>query len=510
MTSMTTHLAQLDGRIQSSGIWRSIRAAACSISVVGALSLLACSYFYVWHVPWFEQRVAPTIAIAHGQSIYHMPDSGPLISCTYAPLSYLAFLPIALLHNLWAMFAAGSLMATLYLLLPIYLAIRRLVLSGRLGRSDGRFLLLFGFVAIVFLRPLNYVATIASADSPAICLMALSLLILYWDLERPQWTTAALSSLALVASVGCKQNMLIAALVVIAAAFYGFSRRFAWRYLALTAIWVALLFAIVPAIYGNLHVIYFNNVVIPSHIPVIKRNFFFGGYEMGQYSALLLIFLVGMEILRSFSATAGERNQARPRFTLAFFAVAAIMVPVSIRTYAVVGGDVNAFSHAVYFLLLGTILWSGGLIVPLRENGRTVRALELWMTSGLLLLLASGMPTRFTWQEVAIMRRTPPAVEAYRYDRQHPGEVYFPSNSVATYLAEGKFYETDWGVLNLAVAGQSLRREDVFRYLPAQATYLAVPKGFLPLYFLTPLIAPHLIAAQVPGLENFSVYRLER
>jgi hypothetical protein len=132
------------------------------------------------------------------------------------------------------------------------------------------------------------------------------------------------------------------------------------------------------------------------------------------------------------------------------------------------------------------------------------------MISGALLLLASGMPMRFTWQEIALMQRTPPAVEAYKYDKQHPGEVYFPSNSVATYLAEGKFYETDWGILNLAVAGQSLRREDVFRYLPTQAEYLAVPKGFLPLYFLTPLITPHLIAAQVPGLENFSVYRLER
>jgi hypothetical protein len=487
-----------------------IRAVATAVLILSAVSLLGASYFYVWHVPWFEQRVIPTIAIAHGQSIYHMPESGPLIGCTYAPLSYLAFLPIAVFRNIWAIFAAGSLMATCYLLLPIYLALRHLVGRGGLRRSDGRFLLLFGFAAIAFLRPLNYVATIASADSPAICLMALSLLLLFWNLERPRSTTAALSSLAMVASVGCKQNMLIAAVAVVAAVFYGFSRRFAWRYLALSVLWTALLLGIVVAIYGDLHVVYFNNISIPSHIPVEKRNFFFGGYQMYEYSGLLLIFLAGMGILHSFSSARAAWFQARPRFILVFFAVALAMAPVSIRTYSVVGGDVNSFSHSVYFLLLGTILATANLIVSARADEQMAKALELWMISGALLLLASGMPMRFTWQEIALMQRTPPAVEAYRYDRQHPGEVYFPSNSVATYLAEGKFYETDWGVLNLAVAGQSLHRQDVFRYLPTQAKYLAVPKGFLPLYFLTPLIAPHLIPADLPGLANFSVYLLER
>ena len=81
---------------------------------------------------------------------------------------------------------------------------------------------------------------------------------------------------------------------------------------------------------------------------------------------------------------------------------------------------------------------------------------------------------------------------------------------MATYLAEGKFYETDWGVLNVSVAGIKLQSKDVFPYLPANAKYVAMPKGFLPLYFLTPLIAPHLIAASLPGLENFSIYLLER
>lgn len=497
--------------VTRSQVLSGIRSVSSAVMLVASISLLVFSYDFAWHVPWFEQRVLPTIAVAHGQSIYHMPGSGPLIGCTYAPLSYLAFLPVAALGNVWAIFAAGSVMATCFLLLPVYLALRHLVRTRGLEQRDGRFLLLFAFVGMMFLRPLNYVASIASADSPAICLMALSLLILYWDLDRPRWATAALSSLALVASVGCKQNMLIAAVVVLIIAFYFFGRNFAGRYLAFSALWIFLLMGAAVAIYGDLHVIYFNNVVIPSHIPVEKKNLFFGSYQVCEYGAALGVFLIGMVALRFLSPPEVAEFKTGPRqFPLAFFAVAAAMIPVSIRTYAVVGGDVNSFSHAVYFLLLGTILVCADLIVSTGSEGKMAIVLELWMITSGLLLLASGMPTQFNWQRIAIMGRPLPAVEAYKFDQQHPGEVYFPSNSVATYLAEGKFYETDWGVLNLAVAGQQLRREDIFRNLPSGAKYLAVPKGFLPLYFLTPLIAPHLVPANLPGLENFSVYILER
>ena len=497
--------------MRSTASWKAVRVMASVLLILAAVSLLALSYYDAWHAPWFEQRVIPTIALAHGQSIYHMPTSGPLIGCTYAPLSYLAFLPLAAFQNLWMIFAAGSLMATCFLLLPLYLTLQRLVRKNGLSRTDGRLLLLLGFVAIVFLQPLNYVASLVSADSPAICFMALSLLTLYWNQERPRWTTAALSSLALAASIGCKQNMLFAAAVIVAAVFYFFSRRFAWRYLALTIFWGALLLGITAAIYGDLRVVYFNNVTIPSHILIKRGNLFFGAYQLYEYSAALLVFLAGMGLLRALSSAGAAEFQAQPRFTLTFFAVAAAMAPVSIRTYAMLGGDVTSFAHAIYFLLLGAVLTvAEKLIAAAESEGRTARVIELWMIISMLLMLASGTPMRFGWQKTGIKYRTPTSVEAYKYDRQNPGEVYFPSNSVATYLAEGKFYETDWGVLNLAVAGQSPKREDVFRYLPSEAKYLAVPKDFLPPYYLFPLITPHLIHAKVAGLENFSVYLLER
>ena len=66
------------------------------------------------------------------------------------------------------------------------------------------------------------------------------------------------------------------------------------------------------------------------------------------------------------------------RFFFAFFAVAAVMAPVSIRTYAVVGGDVNSFSHSIYFLLLGTILAAADLSFrqDLMTYGRGTRLMD--------------------------------------------------------------------------------------------------------------------------------------
>ncbi len=488
--------------------WMWPRVLASILLTLAALGFLACSYVDAWHTPWLEQRIVPTIALAHGLSIYHMPGSGPLIGTTYAPLSYLVFLPIAVFSHVLPVFAAGSLLSTFLMLLPLALALGFQVKGNRLSRSDAWLLFVFGFVALVFLRPFNYVVSMVDSDAPAICFMTLSLLILYWKLEAPSRAMPAWSSLLLVLSIGCKQNMLVAGIVVLLTTVYFFGRAVAVRYVAWTILWGVCALGTVAAIYGNLRVVYFNNVTVPTHIHVEKGSLVFGTYDTYQYGAALVLFLVGVCLIWFLSAA-----EARPRsgrFLLAFFAVAAVMVPVSIRTYAIVGGDANAFSHALYFLLVGSILTAAELIAALGRQPRPVAALRCWTIAAAFLLLASGAPMRFDRARIQLMRETPAALAAYRYDLQHPGEVYFPSNSVATYLAEGRLYETDWGVLNLTVAGQALNRQDVLRYLPPDAKYLAVPRGIVQPEYLYPFFSPHRIPAKVPGLENFWVYLLER
>ena len=492
---------------RSAGNFRLI---ASAILLLSSALMLGASYLEAWHAPWFEQRLLPSVVLAHGQRVYHMPGSGPLIGCTYAPFSYLAFVPTAVLHNVLLMFAASSLLATALVMLPLFLAIWHFKRGG-LHRAESRMLLLFAFAAVAFLRPLNYITAYVTADSPAICLMALALLVLYWNRERQKWTVAALSSLCLAASVGCKQNMLVAALVILIGVFIFFSRRFFRAYLVFAAVWSALALVAAVAIYGDLRVIYFNNVTVPRHFPSAKAQLFLGAYQVYQYGAFLVFFVAGAALICAISSSGiHEWRAPTHRFRWTFFAVAAALIPSSVATYAALGGDANSYSHFLYFLLLGGIVTVAELMAATPAEADLRSNLGLWTMACGLLLLASGLPLRFDPARIGVMRQVPPALRAYRYDRLNPGEVYFPSNTIAVYMAEKNLYQSDWGMFNLIAAGEPLDRNELFRYVPEKAKYFAFPKGVMPPYYLFPFFAPHLIPAQVEGLDGFNVYLLER
>ena len=268
---------------------------------------------------------------------------------------------------------------------------------------------------------------------------------------------------------------------------------------------------IVRAVFGNWRAIYFNTVVLPALTTVIRSKYLYGAYSMYEYSAALLLALAGAGVVWFLAPAGADSIKPRPRtFILVFFAVTAALVLPSIRNYAVVGGEINAFSHALYFLLLGAILTISELTILLKFDARSIKALNFWIIVSAYLLCASGVPMLFDRPRIAMMRRTPAAMEAYRYDKKNPGEVYFPSNSMAVYLAEGKLYETDWGVMNPDLAGHPLSRQDIFRYLPDEARYIASPRDFAWVDHLSPHVAPHYIQVDLPGLEDFSVYRLEK
>ncbi len=471
--------------------------------------LLICGYFEVWHTPWYEQRFASTIAVAHGQSIYQMPSTGPLFSCIYGPLSYLAFLPAAFMPTVWTIFAAGSLLSTLFLLMPLALIGFVSARNRRLPWMDWLPLLVLCFTAVVCLRPLNYVACHVTADSPAICLMALSALILYFNRNRPRWTIAAWSSVALVFSVGCKQNMLMAALVIAAFVFFCFSRRFGMLYLFFSAAFSFLALAIVAFVYGSLSAVYFNDVFVPRHWPFVRSQLFSGAYHLYENSIVLVVVLTGVGLILFLSEKSVPWDRgSKP--VLVFFAVSAALFPASLSTYAARGGDVNSFAHAIYFFLLGTVVLMFELMFLTKTKPQTTGSLRVWTVVAALALFGSGLPTRYNAEWASKVRHKPAAVQAYEFCKRNPGKVYFPSNSIGVYLAERKFYDTDWGVMILQIAGQQLSREEILKYIPEKAQYVALPREFESAGAVMPFVAPHRQIVNVPGLEEFSVFRIER
>lgn len=482
-----------------------------AINVLLTVTLFICGYLEAWHVPHFEQRFAPTIAVAHGQQIYRIPPDGPLIVCLYGPLSYLAYLPAAFLPTVQSVFAAGSLMATAFLVVPFaflgYLYVRKY----RLPLRDWGPLLLFPLAAIASLRPLNYIASFVTADSPSTCLMALSVIFLYRDRNQSTWKTAAYSSLALVLSLGCKQNMAFAALVVVLAVFYFFGRRFGWSYLAFTSVFAALGIGLVIAVYRDVRAIFFNSVLAGLHMSIVKANLFPGTYRLFENMAVLALTLTGMGLIL-FLTKGSISWPSQSRFILTFFVVTAVLSFSGIRFYAVVAGDVNDLSHAIYFFVLAIVVSAFELLLLTRDKPQAVTALRILIVAATLALFGSGLPLRYNAQWKTRVSHTPSGIEAYEYDKQNPGYVYFPYNTIGVYFAEHKFYMTEWGVVNLEIANERFTRDEIVKYIPRNARYIAMPRDYIvdDPGAIVPFVAPHHLEASIPGLKDFVVFSIER
>ena len=486
-----------------------------ALTILLGLALLICGYLEAWHTPWFEERYAPTIAIAHGFQIYHVPPDGPLIVCLYAPLSYLTFLPAAFLPTIQAVFAGGSFLATAFLAIPFALVAWYFAKEYRLKLSEWGPLLLVPFTAIASLRSLSYIATFVTSDAPSTCLMAISIWLLYRGSRRgaqPTAKTAIYSSLALALSLGCKQNMVFGAVTLIAAAFYFFGRKFGRLYLAYTAIFGVLALGLVVAIFHDIRAIYFNSVLIGLRYTVVKANLFPGTYRFFANAAVLGLILIAMWLVLFLTKGSEPRLQDSRRI-LIFFLVAGVIGLSDIRFYAVRGGDVNDLSHGLYIFILGLVATGFEFLLLTRSNPKATLALRIIAVAGALALVGSGLPTRYDAAWKAKMRHTPSGITAYEFDKEHPGQVYFPFNPISVYLAEHRFYTTEWGVVNLWLAYQQFTPQELLKFAPENARYVAAPRDYNTddQGVLIPYIAPHRLKATVPGLEkNFIVYSIER
>jgi hypothetical protein len=506
--------SSLPSEEQSTKLFQFLAALKTPAIVALAFASVACLVAFsvrAWHTPWFEQRFTPSVAVAHGQAVFHALAGGPAMNCIYGPISYLAFIPAALIPNVWGAFACGSLLSACFVLVPLYLAIRRYRQRG-LGQTNRRLLGLFALAAVAFIPTLNDAACHVAPDAPAIFFLAISVLLLEWNpdwsLRKPSWTALLASSFTLALSVACKQNMVLAVPVILIGVWYFAGRSWALLYLAMGIAFGVVITLATAAIFGDLRVIYFNAVVVPSHFLMSRAKIVYGLYFAFQYGSGLLIALAGTGALCYL--TRRRFAELMSRFVVVFFAIALVFVASSARTFAAWGGAANSFSHAIFFLLLGTVIVLAEIMLSADSDLKFANTLQFWVLASAYLFVAAGIPLRFDQDEIAIMKMTPAAVEAYRYDKQHPGQVYFPSNTIGVYLAEKKFYEAEWGVMNLTMSGQPLLREDALRYLPPQAKYFAVPKPFGVPEYLVPFFIPHRIPAHVAGLDNFLVFVIER
>jgi hypothetical protein len=427
-------------------------------------------------------HVATSVALARGWRIYlGSRDDGPILDFMYGPLTAIAFLPSTLASSLSAMLLVGGLLTLVYFFGPM----AWLHLGSRAGPAAGAAGLAC-FALLVFRDPaLSYSGFYIHADAPALGLAACACKLLLVSRERA-------SSLAHVGSAACavlaawtKQT---AAPIVLALPLWVLladGGRAALRYTASLAL-VGSIVALVFAVSFGVEPLVFNMLVLPSRHPWHDEA---THGKLGTALFWLRILavqnrwpaaLLAAAALLGASGARGLRAWCGANPWTLLLLTGLLMVPTSVMGSAKVGGYLNSHSFASYFLLGAATL---GLTEAARAGARSSRLAKAALAGLALALAASDIVDRSRYEalRVAIGRlgswSDNPQTAAYEFARAHPGEVYLPWNPLASLLADGVLYHSDFGIWDRELAGQP-PADDLWRqHLPPRMRFVAFRSG---------------------------------
>ena len=189
------------------------------LAVLAALWLASMAFSTALNLnnPWTSVRLAPAFALAHGDPLYSLPDRPPWVMVGYGPLYPWMYLPSVVAHGPALAVAIGTVLAHLYLLVPVALLLA--LFCARLGVERGQALemgvlpglLVFGGLMFVA-GSVDYVTRRVHVDAPTFGLLLLACFAaLRAEPPAPTragmvWTLAAGALGAL--SVCCKVNAL--------------------------------------------------------------------------------------------------------------------------------------------------------------------------------------------------------------------------------------------------------------------------------------------------------------
>ncbi|MEO1085408.1 MAG: hypothetical protein AAFY88_14305, partial [Acidobacteriota bacterium] len=176
--------------------------------------------------------------------------------------------------------------------------------------------------------------------------------------------------------------------------------------------------------------------------------------------------------------------------------IAACQVPLALIGRAKVGGDANAYSHSLYFLLLGVALLLRDLAFPsdgatdegadgrLSSDRATVGGVAPIRTAARHLLLTAPLVMVLSvafFQERADVRtladgiyESHPYSVAARYAAAHPGTVYFPRMNLVPGLVEKRIDHQMGGLIDLVSAGQPSTLGQIAGRLPPNLEHIAI------------------------------------
>jgi hypothetical protein len=462
---------------------------------VGFFVLLGAAAREIADAPRFDYngaRLAATFGLANGDSLYHGPGEGPILSVIYFPLSSILYLPATLARTPNGAILAASTMAAAAFFLPSFLLLWRCARgAGARLWAAGAFLL-FGFLVFAT-PPLSLAAFAAHGDAPGCGFCALACFLVL----SPR-TTARLAGAALCAALALWTKQTFAPILVALPVFVGLTdglRR--GVFLALLETAFAIFAGAVLWLSFDLRFLVFNAVTVPSRHPWIYTIGFWEALGIAicdfasfaawpaAMAALLVAPLVAPLVAGSPAGARPEWGLARLRALLAenesllLLIVAFAMIPTSLAGRMKLGGGESTYGPAMFFLVIGMSILAGRAAAQHWFGGAAPRAL-----AAILFLLISANALFFTtlrWRVDELPKLAQQT--AYEYAKKNPGAAYFPWFPLSTFLAEHRILHSSYAVFDREIAGFKPTRVHVRSAIPETIRYIAF-KDMLDTYIL--------------------------
>ena len=355
--------------------------------------------------------------------------------------------------------------------------------AGAMGRKPFPLaLLLFVHVGfLLFVERLRVVTFSVMADAPALALAVFACAVVAGsDPARPlrllaagllmalaTWTKATVFGVAagaglfLLASRGWKPALLLGLFLV------G---------------WIAVI-GLLVLLFVDAEALCFYTLRLPFSYPWKEGSLFRllaqSGQELMLVSLPLIVFAAAAFALRCRGGAMGFggpwREWVRGNRWLVYAMTALFSVPGAVMSYCRWGGDVNHYALVAFFILASGLALLSACPAGDAEEGWGRVVLAGFVAPLAILLAVRCFPSPGAVRRIPAALRAGPQHTAYRYLREHPGQVFFPRHPLAALFAEGRLYHVDdYSLPALRGYGVEIAPSRLREYVPENMQYIAV------------------------------------
>jgi len=467
------------------------------LALLAATSLTLVRVFIVPQAPWNEARLVNATAILHGYPLYVRPGTGPIGCYLYGPFGALAFVPAAMLpgSETLRLLIGAALAAGMFFVPAAWL----LVCASPGGSTLSRISAFACFCAVAHgISSLETTSVWIHVDAPAIGMTACAAACI---IRRRFFAAAMLTAMA----VWTKQTMLPIAIVPPVAIWMLGERRVALR-TAILIFGLIIGFGLVFACAFDPRSMLFEMVTEPS------RHAWGSPLQMIMQIArelvpLIVLLTVAISVR---TAPAGSNWLDRNRWLLPLLFAAALL-PGGFVGWVKEGGSANNLGLATTFVLVAGCAAMVDCEVPRllshRPDARQIGRLIIVLVSTQFVIYAAFSDGLLPWRVRLAMHPFNNGSEwAYRFERAHPGEAYFPWNPDAVLHASGKLYHFDYAVHDRIAAGFPPDEQELNAYLPSNMRYVAYPPSIVPSLAMLDLLRGYDRRIELPELPKSLVF----